>query len=91
MKCPGINEMAACLDGVLSASEGARLGEHFRVCARCRKALEELSRLLALGPLDPGRDGLRAARAVLSRGEHPLVMRSARPLAPGLQVRGTIN
>lgn len=91
MKCPGINEMAACLDGALSASEGARLGEHFRVCARCRKALEELSRLLALGPLDPGRDGMLAARAMAPRGARPLVLRPARPLAPAIRVRGTIN
>lgn len=53
MKCPESNEMAAFLDGVLTQAEDARWEAHFQRCEKCRRALEELRSLMALGDVAP--------------------------------------
>lgn len=68
MNCLNTNEMAAFLDQAGSTEEESRWREHFRRCAKCRKAMEELSALLCLDPLEPGEDCAVKGKALLQYG-----------------------
>lgn len=71
MKCPGSNEMAAYLDGVLTKTEDARWRMHFQQCEKCRRALEELRSLMVLGAVSPDPACIQKGKNIV-RGERTL-------------------
>jgi hypothetical protein len=75
-----MNEMAAFLDQALGPEEEVRLHGHFRLCAKCRKAVEELLTLLGQAPLEPHGCCLEEGKALVAR-ERPAS--AALPLASG--------
>lgn len=73
MRCPGANEMAAWLDGALAGPEKRRFDEHLARCRRCRLAMEELSLLVGLKPVEAGEACLARGKALVgAAGSHPV-------------------
>ena len=66
MRCPGIHEMAAFLDGMLDSRALARAQAHFSRCAACREARDELAAMLRLPPLEAGRDAVEAGKSLVA-------------------------
>ena len=66
MKCLGIHEMAAFLDGMTDSRERAHAEEHFRQCAACREAKDELAAMLCLPPVEAGQDVVDAGKSLVS-------------------------
>lgn len=83
VRCPDEIEMAAWLDQAMDGGERAHWREHFMRCAKCRKALEELSQLMLTAPLDPGNGCLGRCKALVAgagaAGGWPLVSERTSP------------
>ncbi len=63
--------MAAFLDQAQSREEEAHWREHFRRCAKCRKAVDELRALLCPEPIEPDDGCLENGKALVGRGCPP--------------------